>query len=210
MLREPKNPREPGVGEPDGMGPLKADIPDGMPWLVEGVRLLNAGGVRLADERQAFILRVAAYLDRYAPIDIAWCGLFLYHCLKTAYPDTRTPFLPMRARPWLGYGSKTQPQVGALMLFWLGYPNSPFGHSGLYWGEDAEAFHVLGGNQRNRVRIQRVGRQRLLGARWPSEALPAPGILREADPSDAAPFEFGEQHDYDPGLIALPGSHPKP
>lgn len=198
------NPRAPDPGEPDGFGPLRLPLPDGMPWLAEAVRMLETGGVRLDDERQKFVLRASEFLDRHMPFDVAWCGLFVYHCIKTAYPDSPTPFLPMRARPWLGYGRPVEPQVGALMLFWLYWPSSPLGHSGFCWAEDEESYHIIGGNQRNKIRVQRVGRSRLLGARWPEEAWPPPGILRSADPAEAAPFEWGEAKDHHPGLTPLP------
>jgi uncharacterized protein (TIGR02594 family) len=186
------NPREPKPGEPDGLGPFRAEVPAGMPWVEEGLRLLHDGGVELSDISQGWMLRIARSLDSISPLDVAWCGLFVHHCITTAFPGTRTPWLPMRARPWLRYGRVCAPQFGALMVFWLHGRHSPFGHSGFCLGEDDHAFHVLGGNQRNRLRIQRVGRGRLLGARWPVEAWPPPGIVRRADPEEAAPFEFGE------------------
>ena len=40
-----------------------------------------------------------------------------------------------------------------------------FGGVGLYVGEDAHAFHVLGGNQSDRVMIKRITKNRLLGCR---------------------------------------------
>ena len=39
------------------------------------------------------------------------------------------------------------------------------GHVGIYVGEDFEAFHVLGGNQSDRVSIARKPKARALGAR---------------------------------------------
>ena len=56
------------------------------------------------------------------------------------------------------------------IVFWRGKRDGWKGHVGFYAGEDADAFHVLGGNQGNAVSIVRIGRDRLLGARWPSTA----------------------------------------
>jgi cell wall-associated NlpC family hydrolase len=48
------------------------------------------------------------------------------------------------------------------------------GHVGLYVGEDEAAFHVLGGNQGDRVCIARIARHRLYSARRPAyRAMPA-------------------------------------
>ena len=41
------------------------------------------------------------------------------------------------------------------------------GHVGFYVAEDATAYHVLGGNQSNKVCITRVAKDRLLAARRP-------------------------------------------
>jgi len=50
---------------------------------------------------------------------------------------------------------------------------------GFYAGEDASAFHVLGGNQSDSVSIARVARTRLLGARWPATAPRIAGGITE-------------------------------
>ena len=42
------------------------------------------------------------------------------------------------------------------------------GHVGLYVGHDASAFHVLGGNQSDRVSITRLSRNRLVAVRRPA------------------------------------------
>jgi uncharacterized protein (TIGR02594 family) len=180
---------------PSGLAPVALPVPAGMPWLAEAIRLLERGDAVLEEEEVSPLLRAAVRLDRLVRFGVPWCGLFVYHCLKTAWPDTRTPWLPMRARPWLSYGRPCKPQVGALAVFWFYHRRSPFGHSGFIWAEDEAAWHVVGGNQRNRVRIQRVGRARLLGTRWPEEAWPPPGLRRHAHPDLAAPFEFGEEND---------------
>lgn len=37
---------------------------------------------------------------------------------------------------------------------------------GLYWGEDDDCYHILGGNQFTAVTITRVSKHHLKGARW--------------------------------------------
>lgn len=176
---------------PDGVFDIDGLIPDGMPWLAEGARLLHSE-VAPRDGDVSRLLRIARTLDRFLPFDVAWCGLFAYHCLRFAFPKTRVPWLPMRARPWLRYGVETTPQVGALMVFWLSGPKSQLGHVGFYLSEDDISYHVLGGNQHNRIRVQRVGKSRLLGTRWPAEAGPPPGLRRSLNLEGSAPFEFQE------------------
>ena len=42
------------------------------------------------------------------------------------------------------------------------------GHVGFYVGEDAVAYHVLGGNQGDAVTIARIARSRCVARRWPA------------------------------------------
>lgn len=171
----------------DGQG-LEDEVPAGMPWLGEAVQLLD-GVEDIADRSDLRMIRAAAWLDRRVPVDVAWCGLFVGHCLKTALPNVSQPVARMRARPWLSYGEPAQPQVGALLVFWQVLKHSPFGHVGFYWAEDDDCFHVLGGNQRARIEVQRWPKERLIGCRWPSRGVPPQGLRRWRDPSEATPFE---------------------
>ncbi|OYV04060.1 MAG: TIGR02594 family protein, partial [Verrucomicrobiales bacterium VVV1] len=73
---------------------------------------------------------------------------------------------PLGARNWLAFGVLQQkPSLGDVLVFWRGASGGFNGHVGLYVGEDAQAFHVLGGNQSDRVMIKRIAKNRLLGAR---------------------------------------------
>ena len=45
------------------------------------------------------------------------------------------------------------------------------GHVGFYFAEDEASYHVLGGNRSNMVNVMRLGKDRLLTARWPHTAL---------------------------------------
>jgi hypothetical protein len=61
------------------------------------------------------------------------------------------------------------------------FTRSGGGHVGLYVGEDATHYHVLGGNQANLVSIMRLAKGRLAegGMRWPKgPALPPQQIVR--------------------------------
>jgi hypothetical protein len=41
------------------------------------------------------------------------------------------------------------------------------GHVGLYVGQDASHYYVLGGNQGDAASIMRIARNRLIASRWP-------------------------------------------
>jgi uncharacterized protein (TIGR02594 family) len=155
------------------------------PWFDEALRLKGtreaAGG---ADNH--VILRWAARLGlAYAHDSVAWCGLFVAHCIGATLPDEPLPNNPLGARNWLRFGREIAPVQGAVLVFWRGSPSSWTGHVGFHASEDGQAFHVLGGNQADAVTIARVERTRLLGARWPRSAPlrvgPKPNLRADTD-----------------------------
>jgi hypothetical protein len=80
------------------------------------------------------------------------------------------PANPLGAREWLKFGAPCEPVLGAILIFWRVRQSGWQGHVGFYAGEDPTGYHVLGGNQGNRVSITRIRQDRLLGARWPATA----------------------------------------
>lgn len=108
----------------------------------------------------------------YKSDDIAWCGLFVAHCIGSTLPEESLPRGPLGARNWLQFGQPCRPMKGAILVFWRGDPKGPFGHVGFYRGEEkgAGAYHVIGGNQSDSVNTCRISKTRLLGARWPRSA----------------------------------------
>jgi len=101
------------------------------------------------------------------PRKLPWCGDFVQTAIGRALPDEPIPVNPYLARNWLKFGVETTPRVGAVMVFWRGSRNGISGHVAFYVGEDAGTYHILGGNQSNKVSITRIAKSRFLGARWP-------------------------------------------
>jgi uncharacterized protein (TIGR02594 family) len=128
------------------------------PWVLEARRHLGLHEVRDAKK-----------LDRMLRMDtseIPWCGGFQGMTLATALPREPLPANPLWARNWLKLGRsvpKDQPALGDVAVFERGSG----GHVGTVVGHDATALHILGGNQSNAVTVARVGKNRLLGLRWP-------------------------------------------
>lgn len=121
----------------------------------------------------------------YKSDDIPWCGLFVAHCIASTLPEEPLPNAPLGARSWRRFGARSEPVQGAVLVFWRGKKNGPFGHVGFYRGEDREAYHVLGGNQSDSVSTCRVSKGRLLEARWPLTAASLTGRKVEAKGSGA-------------------------
>lgn len=100
----------------------------------------------------------------YRSDETAWCGLWMAYVALQAGWDV--PAFPLGARNWLGWGvPQKKAGLGDVLVFWRERPNSEKGHVGMYVGEDKEAYHVLGGNQSDRVMIKRIAKSRLLGIR---------------------------------------------
>lgn len=95
-----------------------------------------------------------------------WCGLFMAVVMKRA---SREPVKdPLFALNWNNFGVKiTQPMLGDILTF----TRKTGGHVGLYVGEDIAAYHVLGGNQGDRVSIVRIAKDRLSQVRRPAYTL---------------------------------------
>ncbi len=111
-----------------------------------------------------------------------WCGLFAAACFRRSVPAEPLPKIAVRAKSWSSFGVPLDvPAVGSVLVF----SRKGGGHVGFYLGEDADCFHVFGGNQDNAVRRSRIEKARLSAVRWPSTAaMPASG-RRFLSPSGA-------------------------
>jgi uncharacterized protein (TIGR02594 family) len=165
----------------------KAAVDPTLPWYaeawgLEGLREMPGSG----DEPR--ILQMAEDLDiPYGDDEIPWCGLFVAHCIGSQLIHEPLPTTPLLARSWLKFGTPVDPQPGAVMVFWRGDKHGSLGHVGFYTGEDKRTFHILGGNQSDKVCVTKFPKDRLLGARWPATAMPPAGKARIA--SDARLLE---------------------
>lgn len=99
----------------------------------------------------------------YTADSIPWCALFVSIIMKRA---GREPVEnPLWALNWANFGVNVgKPMLGDVLVF----KRNGGGHVGLYVGEDISAYHVLGGNQGDKVCIVRIGKDRLFSARRPN------------------------------------------
>lgn len=164
-----------GTGTVPGHGQTTGTSGDAnllLPWLEEAKHLVGTKEV-LGQGSNPEILTWAEKLDLlYKDDDVPWCGLFVAHCIGMTLPEEVLPGNPLGARQWERFGDATEPRLGSVMVFWRVSPASGKGHVGFYLGEDADmsAFQILGGNQSNRVCLTWIGKDRLVGARWPKTA----------------------------------------
>lgn len=95
----------------------------------------------------------------YQADEIPWCGLFVAVVAKRG--GKAVPTSPLWARNWAKWGDACEPELGCVLVF----SRESGGHVGLYVGEDSQCYHVLGGNQGNRVCITRIEKNRLIASR---------------------------------------------
>jgi len=109
----------------------------------------------------------------YTADEIPWCGLFMAVCAQRAgWPF---PAKPLWALNWSAWGVNAgQPELGDVLTFIR--PGG--GHVALYVGEDAKHYHVLGGNQSDRVSVVRIEKERMRAARRPAWKIGEPASRR--------------------------------
>lgn len=110
--------------------------------------------------------------DVYRADSIPWCGLFMAVVAKRA--GKTIPADPLWALNWTRFGvAAGQPMLGDVLTF----VRKGGGHVALYVAEDATAYHVLGGNQSDKVCFARIDKARLHRVRRPVYAN-APATVR--------------------------------
>lgn len=150
----------------------EAPIYDKIPWFQEAIRFVGLQEVPGKEVNISIISMAKKFNIDYDDDDIPWCGLFVAFCLGSSLPKEALPNYPLRAQSWAKLGIEEPAQLGSIMVFWRESENSGKGHVGFYFGEDEEAYHILGGNQSNMVNVTRISKKRFLNSRWPLSAMP--------------------------------------
>jgi uncharacterized protein (TIGR02594 family) len=111
--------------------------------LVEALALFGTKEVPGTASNPAILAwaREVSVAGAYTNDGIAWCGLFAAVAKRSGFEPVANP---LWARNWLTFGTKAStPALGDILVF--SRPGGG-GHVGFYVGEDATAYHVLGGN----------------------------------------------------------------
>lgn len=95
---------------------------------------------------------------------IPWCSLFMLVVAQRGLKDTTG--IDLTALSWVKFGKKINSKDAALGDV-LVFKRTGGGHVGLYVGEDATHFYVLGGNQSNAVNIAKLSKNRLFSVQRP-------------------------------------------
>jgi uncharacterized protein (TIGR02594 family) len=144
-----------------GVGQLPRTITEALA-LIGVAEIVGKGSNRTIigwrDELNQAGVKIAGFSDD----DIPWCGLFAAIVVQRA--DKRGVESPLWARNWAKFGKGVTPAgLGDVLVF----VRNGGGHVGFYVAEDATAYHVLGGNQANKVSITRIAKDRCIAIRRP-------------------------------------------
>lgn len=107
--------------------------------------------------------------DFYADDSIPWCGVFAAICAARSAqgrPERFPPNKYLSALAWADWGvsvPKSEAMLGDILVF----VRKGGGHVAIYVGEDDTAFHILGGNQSDKVSIVRKAKNQLVAVRRP-------------------------------------------
>lgn len=122
-------------------------------------------------------LAMPAVTRIYTHDSVPWCGLFMGIIAKRA---GKVPVAdPLWALNWGRFGvAAGQPMLGDVLTF----IRNGGGHVALYIAESRTTFHVLGGNQSDRVSFTEIAKDRLRAVRRPAYVNP---------PASARPYLVG-------------------
>ena len=153
---------------------------EGLPQIIEAALGLygvtETPGVASTPEIMAWAGEVGLR-SSYPNDGVAWCGLFAAVVVKRAGWDVVAG--PLWARNWATFGRAVDPRHAALGDILVFSREGGGGHVGFFVGEDATAFHVLGGNQSDAVSFTRILKTRLLAVRRPKWRVAQPAGVKK-------------------------------
>lgn len=149
------------------------DILRSCPWMLEARRLIGAKEIQGPAHNSAIVRMWESIKAPFRDDETPWCAAYVGHCLEAAnVRSTRSA----AARSYVNWGS---PWVGGLKAYGsiivLSRPGSRWsGHVGFLTGFDADrdVLQLLSGNSDNQVKFAEYPLDRMVAARWPSEAIP--------------------------------------
>ena len=136
-------------------------------WITEGRRHLGLAeipGQASNPTIQRWLRKLGAWWNDDAT---PWCGTYVAHCLREC--SIAPPKAWYRAKAYLDWGLVLDtPRVGCIVV----YERQGGGHVGFVLGKDRDyRLLTLGGNQGDAVTIRAFEQYRVLGYRWPREAI---------------------------------------
>lgn len=126
--------------------------------------------------------------EYYNSDSIPWCGLYIAYCCYVAkLPICKNPLWALN---WAKWGNTADvPMLADVLVF----KRKGGGHVGIYVAEDDTHYHVLGGNQDNKVGINRIAKTRLFSARRTPWVVAQPSNIRRVFVDSTGKVSLNEQ-----------------
>ena len=139
-------------------------------WMIEAERHIGQKEIAGAKSNPWILnlwFKFVPWLGKPDDSAVPWCGTFIAHCLKNT--GHVVPKAWYRALAWLDWGQRIEnPVVGCIVVF----SRKGGGHVGFVVGKNRNGnLMVLGGNQGDAVAISAFDKNRVVGYRWPSDAM---------------------------------------
>jgi len=136
-------------------------------WMIEAERHIGLREIKGLKHNSTIIGWLKNLKAWWFDDETAWCGTFVAHCLKST--GHVIPSTWYRALSWAQWGQKLEnPVVGCVVVF----SRKGGGHVGFVVGKNRNGnLMVLGGNQGDAVAISAFDKSRVVGYRWPSDAM---------------------------------------
>ena len=158
-------------------------LADDMPKMIkEGLKLLGTVEAP-GSQNNSVILKWANEIggtveDVYNADEIPWCGLA--QAIVAQRAGKILPKDPLWALNWGTFGNPVKtPMIGDTLVFVRKTSTgAKAGHVGIYVGEDANNFHVMGGNQSDSYCITKIAKNRLYAARRPEFKIGQPASVQ--------------------------------
>lgn len=136
-------------------------------WMIEAERHIGLREIKGSKHNSTIVWWLNSLKAWWFDDEQPWCGVYVAHCLKsTGYVVPKTWY---RALAWLDWGQRIDnPVVGCVVVF----SRKGGGHVGFVVGKNRNGnLMVLGGNQGDAVAISAFDKSRVVGYRWPSDAM---------------------------------------
>lgn len=130
-----------------------------LPWITEAQKYL---GIKKDGLDDMIIVTDASY----DPLTQPWSGLFMAFIFAQIGTEPPPNFLEPKA--WVNFGTPiAEPAIGCIVVLSPGTRDTP--HVGIYLGEDANSYFLLGGNQNDTVCVTQAPKRSDDCFRWPPD-----------------------------------------
>jgi uncharacterized protein (TIGR02594 family) len=162
--------------------------------LIEGLRLMGVKEVPGSGNNPTIMAwaKATGYIKVYTADSIPWCGLGMSYMAMQAGWDGSPKGNALWAANWASWGNPA-PDGVAMLADVLVFTRTGGNHVGIYVGEDALYYYVLGCNQDDEVNIKRKLKSQCFAVRRCPWRISQPVEVRRIFRTASGPISANEQ-----------------